>query len=75
MPVLTWSGAFISWFVLSAAIALGSIAIHGWPKASEWTSTWLPGLLGPALLIGTYAGVAWLGQRCNERQIRAMTLD
>ena len=75
MPVFTWKGAILAWAVLSAAIAVGSIAVHGWPKASEWTRTWLPGLLGPALLISAYALVAWLGQRRIERQIEAMGTD
>jgi phosphoglycerol transferase MdoB-like AlkP superfamily enzyme len=69
MPVLTWKGAIVAWAVLAFAIAVGGIAVHGWPEASEWSSTWLPGLLGPALLIGAYALVAWLGQRRVERQI------
>jgi len=69
MPVLTWKGAIVAWAVLAFGIAVGSIAVHGVPEASEWSSTWLPGLLGPALLIGAYALVAWLGQRRIERQI------
>ncbi len=69
MPALTWRGAVIIWAVLAGAIAIVSTAVHGWPEASEWTSTWLPGLLGPALLVGAYALAAWLGQRRIERQM------
>lgn len=70
MPVPTWRGAALSWGVLVATIAVVSIAIHGLPEPSDWPRTWLPALLGPALLIGAYALVAWLGQKRIERQIR-----
>jgi len=75
MPILTWKGAFVAWAALAIAIAAGSITIHGWPQASEWTSTWLPGLLGPALLISAYALIAWLGQRRIERHIENIGAD
>lgn len=67
MPALTWRGAIVIWAVLSLAIAIVGISMHGWPAASEWHSTWLPGLLGPALLIGAYGLAAWLGQRRIQR--------
>lgn len=69
LPALTWKGAVLIWAVLAGAIAVVSTAIHGWPAPSEWNSTWLPGLLGPALLVGAYALAAWLGQRRIERLI------
>lgn len=69
MPALTWKGAVILWAILAGAIAIFSIGIHGWPAPSDWSSTWLPGLLGPALLVGAYALFAWLGQHRIERLI------
>ena len=69
MPALTWKGAIILWAILAGTIAIVSIDIHGWPAPAEWSSTWLPGLLGPALLVGAYALFAWLGQHRIERLI------
>lgn len=65
---------------LVAAIGLGitqvllagvCLAIYGIPEAAQWHSTWLPTLLGPALMVGAYAGLARLGQWNVDRQIGA----
>ena len=72
MPAPTWRGALVSYLVLSFAIVTGCLIIYGWPQASEWSITWLPALLGPALLVGAYALVARLGQWRIERQIEGL---
>jgi len=69
MPVPTWKGAILSYLVLTAAIVTVCLAIYGWPQPEEWTNTWLPALLGPALLIGAYMVVARLGHRRIEKQL------
>jgi phosphoglycerol transferase MdoB-like AlkP superfamily enzyme len=69
MPVPTWKGALLSWAILAGAIVAGCLAIYGWPDPKDWTDTWLPSLLGPALLIGAYALFARLGQWRVERNI------
>lgn len=72
MPVPTWKGAVVSYLALTAAIVAVCLAIYGWPPLDEWTVTWLPALLGPALLIGGYMIVARLGHRRIERQLERL---
>lgn len=72
MPVPTWKGALVSYVLLAGAIAAISLTIHGWPQPDEWRTTWLPGLLGPALLIGAYVLVARLGRWRIERQLERL---
>jgi phosphoglycerol transferase MdoB-like AlkP superfamily enzyme len=73
MPVLTWRGAIAAYLVLAGSIVTGCLIIYSWPQPDEWASTWLPSLLGPALLIAAYALVARLGQWRIERQIERMS--
>ncbi len=72
MPVPTWKGAVVSYLMLTAAIIAVCLAIYGWPQLDDWTVTWLPALLGPALLIGGYMIVARLGRRRIERQLERL---
>ena len=72
MPVPTWKGAVVSYLVLTALICGVCLAIYGWPQATEWADTWLPALLGPALLIGAYMLVARVGQWRIERQLEQL---
>ena len=72
MPVPTWKGAVVSYLVLTALVSGVCLAIYGWPQPAEWADTWLPALLGPALLIGAYMLVARLGQWRIERQLEQL---
>ncbi len=72
MPVPTWKGAVVSYLVLTAMITGVCLAVYGWPQPAEWADTWLPALLGPALLIGAYMLVARLGQWRIERQLEQL---
>lgn len=72
MPVPTWKGAIVSYLVLTTLITGVCLAIYGWPQAAEWAETWLPALLGPALLIGAYMLVARVGQWRIERQLEQL---
>lgn len=72
MPVPTWKGAVLSYLILTFAIVSGCLLIYGWPELSEWANTWLPALLGPAILIGAYMLMGYLGQRRIEHQIERM---
>lgn len=72
MPVPTWKGAVVSYLVLTTVISGVCLAIYGWPQPAEWTDTWLPALLGPALLIGAYILVARVGQWRIERQLEQL---
>jgi len=71
MPVPTWRGAFVSWAVLAGVIVAGCLAFYGWPVPEQWANTWLPALLGPALIVACYALVARAGQWRIERQINS----
>jgi phosphoglycerol transferase MdoB-like AlkP superfamily enzyme len=69
MPIPTWKGAVVSYLALTGLITAVCLAIYGWPQPEEWAVTWLPALLGPALLVGAYMLVARLGQWRIERQL------
>ena len=42
----------------------------GLPDLDNWTDTILPVIVGPAILVGLYGGIAFLGQKRVEREIR-----
>jgi len=69
MPSPTWRGAIVAYLALTVTIVTGCLIIYGWPPAEEWANTWLPALLGPALIVAGYALVARLGQWRVQRQI------
>ncbi len=73
VPTLTWRGALATYLTLTAFVVGGCLVIYGRPHPSEWANTWLPALLGPALIVGAYALVARLGQWRVERQIERMS--
>jgi hypothetical protein len=68
-PVLTWKGMLAAYLILFALVTGGSILAMGVPAPEDWKNTWLPAFLGPALIVGLYSLVAWLGERRVERQI------
>jgi len=68
-PVLTWKGMLTGYLVLAALVVGGCILAFGLPPAEEWKDTWLPAAVGPAVVVGLYSLVAWLGERRLERQI------
>jgi|GEM_PF-1030675 len=73
LPVPTWKGAILMYMVLVSLITVISVAIHGWPAPEDWKSTWLPGLAGPAILIGAYTLALRFGYWRTERRIRSIT--
>ena len=72
LPIPTWKGALVSWLVLSGVITGVCLAIYGLPQDDEWANTWLPVLVGPALMIAAYVAVARLGQWRLERQLERL---
>ena len=68
-PVPTWKGMLAGYLVLLSLVTGGSLLAHGIPEAGEWANTWLPAFLGPAILVGLYSLIAWLGERRVERQL------
>jgi phosphoglycerol transferase MdoB-like AlkP superfamily enzyme len=73
MPIPTWRGALAAYLTLTSIIVTGCLIIYGWPQPDEWANTWLPALLGPALILCGYAVVARLGQWRIERQIERLS--
>ena len=73
LPYPTWRGALATYLVLTFFVVTCCLIIYGWPQPSEWVNTWLPALLGPALLIGLYALTARLGQWRIDRQIEELS--
>jgi len=74
LPALTWRGALAAYATLTSFVVAGCLLVYGWPQPAEWANTWLPALLGPALIVGAYALVARLGQWRIERQIEKLSL-
>jgi len=73
MPIPTWRGALAAYLTLTSIIVTVCLIIYGWPQPDEWANTWLPALLGPALILCGYALVARLGQWRVERQIERLS--
>jgi hypothetical protein len=69
LPELSWKPAIAVYAALAGLITAVCLLIYGWPAPEDWAVTWLPALLGPALLVGLYALVAWLGKRRIEAEI------
>ena len=70
-PVPTKKGLLVAYLGLTALIVTVCLAIYGVPPLADWSNTWLPALLGPAILVGAYWLVAILGKRRIDRQIGA----
>ena len=69
LPVLNLKGALIVYGILVTLVAGISLLSYGFPPLSDWSNTWLPAFLGPAIMVGLYSLLAWLGKRRLERQI------
>jgi hypothetical protein len=69
LPVPTWRGIVVAYVVLAGIVVAVCLAVYGVPEPAQWHNTWLPTLLGPALFLGLYRLVAWLGRRRIERLI------
>ena len=69
LPVPTLRGMIVIYLLLMGTVAGVCLAVYGVPDVADWHSTWLPALLGPAILVGLYRLVAWLGKRRVERMI------
>ena len=72
MTFLTAKGMLVSYLALAGVITVVCLFIYGWTEADQWANTWLPALLGPAILVLAYAAAASMGQWRIERQIRML---
>ena len=61
-PVLSWKRILTVYALITAAFTAVMFVWHGVPHISEWRTTWLPGLLGPAVIVGAYWLATWLGK-------------
>ena len=68
-PVLSWKRILKIYVLITVAFDAVLIIWHGVPQLSEWRTTWLPGLLGPAVFVGAYWLVTWLGQHRVEKEL------
>lgn len=59
--------------IVYLALVIGLFAVlslvYGLPTADNWTNTLLPVLIGPGILVGLYAGLAYWGQKRIEKEI------
>jgi hypothetical protein len=66
LPALSTRQVLLIYLFLVASIAIPHTLVHGWPKAGEWLGRLMPMLGGPALLVGGYALLAYLGKKRLE---------
>jgi len=57
------------YITLVAAIAIPHTLVHGWPQSGEWIGRLAPILGGPAVLVGGYLLVAYLGNKQIEKRM------
>ena len=69
LPVPNLKGALIAYGILAGLVTAVGLLAYGLPPLSDWATTWLPAILGPAILVGLYTLFAWLGKRRLERLI------
>jgi len=78
---LFWGGYFPvlkvkTLLVIYLALVVGLFAvlslIYGLPTIDNWANTLLPVIVGPAIMVGLYAGLAYWGQKRIEREISAI---
>ena len=69
LPSPTIKGGIVLYVLLTFMICLVSLLVHGWPAADEWATTWLPALVGPAVLIGGYMFALFLGNWFLDRRM------
>ncbi len=71
-PVLKIRTLLIIYFVFVVVLFTICSIIYGLPTLDNWMNTLLPALVAPAILVGLYAGVAYLGQRRIEKELSAL---
>jgi len=68
LPVIPFGKMLLLYFGLVALIAIPTLLIHGWPEAENWFEVLYP-FFGVAVILGCYAGVAYMGKRRLEKMI------
>ena len=69
MPVPTLKQAAIAYLGLVVVLSVTLSIWLGLPDLENWINTILPVAVGPAIIVGGYWLVAWLGQKRIEREL------
>ncbi len=69
LPVISWGALLGIYVALVLVIAIPSALIHGLPTTQNWTTTILPALLGPAIVVVAYWLIAYFGKRRLDKEI------
>lgn len=69
MPVPTLRQALAIYAGLVVALGVILSLWFGLPGLDEWSTTILPVIVGPAIIVGGYTLIAWLGKHRIEREI------
>jgi hypothetical protein len=69
LPILRWKTTLIIY--VGFVLVLGTILTiwYGFPPASKWSTTLLPVLIGPAIVLGLYHVFAVLGQKRMQKDL------
>jgi len=69
LPVISFR-ILVRVYVISVVLLFMVLSLWlGWPNLSDWQNTILPVVLGPAILLGLYAGLAYLGEKRIEKLV------
>ena len=68
LPVISFKGMLVVYVAFVAIIAIPTAMMHGFPPPERWYEG-LYVVVGPALILGFYALVAYLGKRRLEKYI------
>lgn len=69
LPLPSIQQVLLVYLTLVAVIAIPHTIVHGWPASGEMLGRMLPILGGPALLIGGYLMLAYLGNKRIEKRL------
>lgn len=70
MLVPTLKQAIVAWLSLSGLLFVVLSLWFGLPELQDWSTTILPAVLGPALIVGGYWLIAYLGRRRLENSLK-----
>lgn len=69
LPMPSFRQVLAIYLALVVVITVPHTLVHGWPQPGEWLSRLGPILGGPAVLIGAYLLLAYLGNKQIEKRI------
>lgn len=69
LPMPAFWQILTGYLILVAVIAVPHTLVHGWPQNGEWLGRMVPILGGPAVLIGAYLLLVYLGNKLIEKRM------